>query len=58
MSEENLDSLGYGKEQEVIGAEEYDKSKEKAGFIAGKHINKPTKWWFQLSKKEWHGDDK
>lgn len=32
-------------------------SKEKAGYIAGKHILKPSKWWFQSSKKGWYSDD-
>jgi hypothetical protein len=41
----------------VRGAHEYDKAKEKAGFVAGKHIQKQTKWWFQNSKKEWKGGD-
>ena len=30
-------------------------AKEKAGFVAGKHINKRTKWWFERSRKEWVG---
>lgn len=29
------------------GAVEYDKSKEKEGYIAGKHIDGRSKWWFQ-----------
>lgn len=53
MSEENLDNLGYGEDKKVVGAHEYDKAKEKAGFIAGKHIEKKSKWWFQSSKKDW-----
>lgn len=57
MSNENLDDLGYAKDKEVVGAKEYDKSKEKAGYIAGKHIQKKSKWWFQSSKKDWYGDD-
>ena len=44
--------MGYS--QEVVGAKEYDKAKEKAGFVAGKHINKEGRWWFQKSgKKDW-----
>lgn len=31
-------------------------SKEKAGFIAGKHIQKQSKWWFQSSRSYWYGD--
>ena len=37
------------------GAHEYDKAKEKAGFVAGKHIHKKSSWWFQFSKKSWYG---
>lgn len=47
MSPENLDQLGFSKEAEVEGAREYDNSKEKAGFTAGKHISKESKWWWQ-----------
>jgi hypothetical protein len=39
--------LGYSKDKEVKGAKENDRAKEKAGFIAGKHINKKGEWWFQ-----------
>ena len=28
-------------------AKEYDKSKEKEGYVAGKHIDKRTLWWFE-----------
>ena len=49
--------MGYAKEKDVVGAQEYDKAKEKAGFVAGKHINKQSKWWFQFSKNKWVGDD-
>lgn len=28
-------------------AVEYDKTKEKEGFVAGKHIDGRMKWWFQ-----------
>jgi hypothetical protein len=45
--------LGYSEDKNVVGAHEYDKSKEKAGFVAGKHIQKKGKWWFQSSKKDW-----
>lgn len=34
MANEDLDHLGYGKEQEVKGAKEYDFRKEKEGFVA------------------------
>jgi hypothetical protein len=39
--------MGYSKEATVDSATEYDKSKEKEGYIAGKHIERKTKWWFQ-----------
>ena len=45
--------LGFAADAKVEGAKENDKSKEKQGFVAGKHINKETKWWFQRSKKDW-----
>lgn len=57
MSKENLNDMGYATEKDVIGAHEYDKAKEKAGFVAGKHINKPSRWWFQSSKSKWTGDN-
>uniref|UniRef100_A0A7S2WGM6 CHCH domain-containing protein n=1 Tax=Eucampia antarctica TaxID=49252 RepID=A0A7S2WGM6_9STRA len=47
MADEDLDELGYSKDAKVQNAEEYDKSKEKGGYVAGKHLNKPIKWWFQ-----------
>jgi len=48
MAKENLDDMGFSKDAKVEGeVQVYDKSKEKDGFIAGKHIDKPTKWWFQ-----------
>lgn len=47
MSQENLDGLGYSKEATVQGAKEYDFAKEKEGFVAGKHIDKEFKWFFQ-----------
>ena len=47
MSKENLDQMGYGDKGRVVGAKEYDLSKEKAGFVAGKHISKEAKWWWQ-----------
>ena len=50
--------MGYAKEKDVKGAQEYDKAKEKAGFVAGKHINRQSKWWFQNStKSKWVGED-
>jgi hypothetical protein len=50
--------MGYAKEKDVVGAQEYDKAKEKAGFVAGKHINKQSRWWFQFyKKKKWSSED-
>ena len=51
MSKENLDTMGYGENQKVIGAEEYDKSKERNGFVAGKHIAQSNTYWFWQQKK-------
>jgi hypothetical protein len=54
MSKENLDQLGYG--NKVEGAREYGKEKEKAGFIAGKHIHKKNKWfWERSGSNNWTG---
>lgn len=39
--------LGFSKEATVENAVEYDKSKEKGGYVAGKHIDGRIKWWFQ-----------
>ena len=47
MASEDLDKLGYSEDAKVEKAVEYDKSKEKEGYIAGKHIDGRTKWWFQ-----------
>ena len=47
MAKENLDQLGFASEAKVKGAREYDMAKEKAGFVAGKHISDKPKWWFQ-----------
>uniref|UniRef100_A0A7S3LF83 Cytochrome c oxidase assembly protein COX19 n=1 Tax=Amphora coffeiformis TaxID=265554 RepID=A0A7S3LF83_9STRA len=57
MAKENLDQLGFSEAHQVQGAREYDKSKEKAGYTAGKHIAKESKWWWQSSdKKSWQTD--
>jgi hypothetical protein len=42
-----LHKLGFSEEAKIDTAEEYDKSKEKDGFVAGKHIDGRIKWWFQ-----------
>lgn len=56
MSPENLDEMGFSEQQRVTGAREYDNSKEKAGFVAGKHISGETKWWWQRPwGKSWSG---
>jgi len=39
--------MGFADDAQVKNVVEYDKSKEKEGFIAGKHIDKPKKWWWQ-----------
>jgi cytochrome c oxidase assembly protein subunit 19 len=55
MSVENLDNMGYG--HTVEGATEYDSAKEKAGFVAGKHISRESKWWWERSGgKAWAGN--
>jgi hypothetical protein len=47
--------LGFGEDKQVKGATVYDKAKEKAGFVAGKHIKrKEGDWWFLRSKKSWY----
>ena len=46
-TKQNKIKMGYAKDKDVVGAHEYDKAKEKAGFVAGKHIHKKSKWWFQ-----------
>ena len=51
MSKENLDDMGYSERQQVKGAKEYDYAKEKAGFVAGKHISKEGEWWFMRAFK-------
>ena len=47
--------MGFSEEAKVEGARENDRAKEKQGFVAGKHINKKSDWWFQRSKKGWSG---
>ena len=50
MAKENLDQLGFSEDAAVHGAREYDKSKEIAGFTAGKHISHKSKWWWESKK--------
>lgn len=45
MAKEDLDKMGFSSEARVQSAEEYDKSKEAKGYIAGKHIDKKTKFF-------------
>jgi len=47
MAREDLDKLGFSEDAKVEHAEEYDKAKERGGFVAGKHIEGRMKWWFQ-----------
>mmetsp|Transcript_12620 Transcript_12620/g.27632 ORF Transcript_12620/g.27632 Transcript_12620/m.27632 type:complete len:115 (-) Transcript_12620:337-681(-) len=47
MADEDLDKLGFSEDAKVEKAEEYDKSKEREGYVAGKHIDGRLKWWFQ-----------
>lgn len=43
MSQEDLNNLGYA--HKITTAKEYDLSKEKEGFVAGKHINQKRSWF-------------
>ena len=47
MSYDINQQLGYSEEAKVDKAVDYDKAKEKEGYIAGKHIDGRMKWWFQ-----------
>lgn len=47
MAKEDLDKLGFSEDARVDHAEEYDKTKEREGYVAGKHIEGRMKWWFQ-----------
>eukprot|EP00553_Chaetoceros_curvisetus_P004248 CAMPEP_0204630260 /NCGR_PEP_ID=MMETSP0717-20131115/20011_1 /ASSEMBLY_ACC=CAM_ASM_000666 /TAXON_ID=230516 /ORGANISM="Chaetoceros curvisetus" /LENGTH=114 /DNA_ID=CAMNT_0051647451 /DNA_START=11 /DNA_END=355 /DNA_ORIENTATION=- len=47
MAKEDLNDMGYSNEATVESAKEYDKSKEKEGYIAGKHIETRTFSWFE-----------
>lgn len=49
MSKENLEDLGFAEDKKVEGAKHYDNSKEKAGFVAGKHVEKNLNKWFWQS---------
>jgi len=52
MSQEDLNHLGYA--HKITTAKEYDLSKEKEGFVAGKHIDKKRSW-FGSSSSSWFG---
>ena len=45
MAKENLDEMGYSEETRITEAKEYDKSKEKEGYVAGKHIKGKLTGW-------------
>mmetsp|Transcript_22135 Transcript_22135/g.48216 ORF Transcript_22135/g.48216 Transcript_22135/m.48216 type:complete len:114 (+) Transcript_22135:302-643(+) len=45
MAKENLDEMGFSKETEITETKEYDKSKEREGYIAGKHITGKLTGW-------------
>jgi len=47
MAEEDLDKLGFSKENEITQATSVEGLKEAKGFIAGKHIEKDRKWFWQ-----------
>ena len=50
MAKEDLDDMGYSEAARVKEGtvKEYDKQKEKDGYIAGKHIGVSTmKYWWQ-----------
>jgi len=55
MAKEDLSGMGFSEDAKVGGAHENDRKKEKEGFVAGKHINKSSKWWFQGGRKGWTG---
>lgn len=50
MSKENLENLGYREDATVQGAKEYNNQKEKAGFVAGTHIDKERKSFWSSGK--------
>jgi hypothetical protein len=41
--------MGFSADAQVAESYEYDKSRERDGWVAGKHIDKKMKWWFQRS---------
>eukprot|EP00978_Attheya_sp_CCMP212_P015301 scaffold39452_cov40-Attheya_sp.AAC.2 len=49
MAKEDLDKMGFSADAQVSESYEYDKSRERDGWVAGKHIDKKMKWWFQRS---------
>ena len=53
MAKEDLNNMGYSEAAQVKIAVEYDKSKERNGYIAGKHMDAPSKWWWQKEQKSW-----
>jgi len=48
MAKEDLDELGFGENADVQGIpESHEGVKAAKGFVAGKHIEKPKKWFWQ-----------
>eukprot|EP00814_Leptocylindrus_danicus_P005346 CAMPEP_0116017846 /NCGR_PEP_ID=MMETSP0321-20121206/8298_1 /TAXON_ID=163516 /ORGANISM="Leptocylindrus danicus var. danicus, Strain B650" /LENGTH=83 /DNA_ID=CAMNT_0003488131 /DNA_START=156 /DNA_END=407 /DNA_ORIENTATION=- len=48
MAKEDLDGLGFSKGSEIkYTPESAEGQKAAEGFIAGKHIEKPRKWFWQ-----------
>uniref|UniRef100_A0A6U0LMW1 CHCH domain-containing protein n=1 Tax=Minutocellus polymorphus TaxID=265543 RepID=A0A6U0LMW1_9STRA len=45
MAKENLDEMGFSENARITEAKEYDKSKEKEGYVAGKHIKGKLTGW-------------
>lgn len=45
MAKENLDEMGFSEDTRITEAKEYDKSKEKEGYVAGKHIKGKLTGW-------------
>ena len=45
MAKENLDEMGFSEDTRITEAKEYDKTKEKEGYVAGKHIKGKLTGW-------------
>jgi len=46
MATEDLNKLGFSPEVEIQKARSSEGIKEQEGFTAGKHINRPRRWFF------------